>query len=108
MKTEDLLAQGTALVYIERGCTVCHKYLQDLASCNESVKGKLQIVSVSTQAQTKEMVRKIPSRFPIYIVKDQKVANSVYATPTTRIAKVQKVGIQKCEDLEKLISENQK
>lgn len=107
-KTEDLLGQSKALVYIEKGCPVCHQYVHDLAACKDSVKAKLQVVSVSTPAQTKEMSRKIPSGLPLYMVKDQKVAKSVYATPTTRIAQTQKVGILKCDDLEKLISENQK
>jgi hypothetical protein len=107
-KAEELLGQGKALVYIERGCPVCQQYVQDLAACKESVKEKLQIVSVSTSAQTKEMSRKIPSGLPLYMVKDQKVAKSVYATPTTRVAQNQKVGILKCDDLEKLISSNQK
>ncbi|MBK7844157.1 MAG: hypothetical protein IPJ71_10750 [Bdellovibrionales bacterium] len=107
-KTEDLLGQGKALVYIERGCPVCHQYIQDLATCKESVKEKLQIVSVSTPAQTKEMSRRIPSGLSLYMVKDQKVAKSVYATPTTRIAQKQMVGILKCDDFEKLISTDQK
>ncbi|MCX7979267.1 MAG: peroxiredoxin family protein [Bdellovibrionaceae bacterium] len=107
-KTEDLLARGKALVYIERDCPVCHQYIQELAVCKESVKEKLQIVSVNTPAQTKEMARKIPSDLPLYIVKGQKVAKSLYATPTTRTRKTQKVGIQRCGDLEKLISAIQK
>lgn len=103
-KSEDLLAQGKALVYIEKSCPVCHQYIQHLSVCKESVKEALQIVSISTPAQTKEIAQKIPGELTLYIVKDQKVAKSAYATPTTRLAHSQKLGILTCDELERLFT----
>lgn len=100
----DLLNRGKVLVYIERGCSICHKYVQDIDRCNESIRALIQIVSVSTPAQTKEMARSIPSRLPLYVVKDLKASRKVSATPTTQLAQLQQVGALSCADLETLVS----
>jgi hypothetical protein len=106
-RAEDLLAQGKALVYIERGCSACHQYVQNIVGCKEAVQERIQIVSINTPAQTKEMSRKLPIGLPLYMVIDRGGAASVNATPTTRLARNQKVGILKCDELEVLMSKNQ-
>lgn len=107
IQAQDLITKGNILVYVGRECPICHQYLQNLFTCRDLVRENLQIVSLSTPAQTKELARTISGKAPLYLIKDQKVAKSALVTPTTRIGKLKIVGNQDCDHLEKLISTNQ-
>jgi hypothetical protein len=100
--SDILLRDGYVLVYIQKGCAPCHEYVQDLARCQEPVKSKVRIVSVSTLSQSKVLARKIPDAFPFYVMKDQRIARSYGTTPITKSARGIKIGKLTCEILEEL------
>lgn len=104
---EQLLAQRKILVYFEHGCWICGLFLREIENCSSRVQQKIQLISVSTPAQTKEIVRKLPKKFPVYWAPTGKRGNGIFATPTTRFISQQKkleqkLGLIKCDNLENL------
>ncbi|MEK2688591.1 hypothetical protein [Bdellovibrio sp. GT3] len=103
LKSEDLLAQGKTLIYIEKDCAPCRIYVFDINRCEDDIKKNIQLVSLSTPAQTKTMARTLPKRLPLFILKDPSAAKAYTSTPTTKIKDIQKVGRLTCEELKKLL-----
>ena len=104
-ESESHLTKGEVLIYIERDCGVCHRYVKTLDGCSESVKKKIKLVSVSTPAQTKDMARKLSTDLPLYLLKPASSGEAVEATPTTRTARSKKIGKMSCAELEALLKE---
>lgn len=100
IQVNELLQQGQVLVFVEKDCAICKRYVADLQGCRSALKSAIVVVSVSTAAQTKEMKRFLPREFPLYLVKGE--VKALAATPTTRTARGQKVGIMSCAQVERL------
>lgn len=101
-RREDLLKAGKILVYIEKDCGACHSYLKQWTSCSEALKSRLILVSVSSVVQTKEMTRWLPPGIPLLVAKGFSQKRTIFATPTTQVGAMQKVGTLTCSELRQL------
>lgn len=104
LKSEELLAQGKALIYIDKDCSACKRYILDLKTCETAIQEAVVLVSINTAAQTKEMARSLPRGFPLHLLKNRRDARSLDGTPTTKSSRGQKLGPLKCDDLKRLFA----
>lgn len=93
---EDLLQQGSILVYLEKDCVPCLKYARDLQECEAAIRAKIVFVSVSTPAQTKALARQLPKEFPLYVLNERQRPSFLKATPTTRTMDLKLIGPLEC------------
>lgn len=96
---QELIAAGKTLLYIEKDCGACRRYLKDLRKCPPEITEKIILVSVSTPVQTKEMMSALPQNRDVYIFKSKKAIKSLRATPTTQARPGKKIGILSCQEL---------
>ncbi len=103
-----LTEAGKVILYVESDCDSCKKYLDELSKCSEVQRDDIQILSLSSPAQTKKAFRKYLKRFQFLVLSQSTVPKIVFATPTTKYGTEVKVGSMSCLEFVHFIGDEKK